>query len=677
MRQLGRALSRLPVATALLAGAALLAGSAVPSRAVASRLAAAEGSDDVALAVPRMSPFGDGGGVAWPRPLPPSEAARIRRVFSLQARGAIEVAARESGALDASSALGQAMLGVLQADRYLGRFSRPDVAELRAWLNRWPDLPDAAAIHALLLARLPRGAPPPAPPPAFAACRAGPPPASRSRRRCPRRPGRPSVGWRATRPRPRAGRRRAPPRRGRRAPPARPHLGPQRGLRVAPAGRGGAHPVHAEPGRGRLRPGRRGPARLLALARPRLRAGRPRRLRGRARGLAHEPRRARAADVRGGLAFAAHHPLAARRRRVLGRARAPAHRPAGHGDGFQLWLHRAAAERDTFYGLLAQRGARQRYLVRAPARSATGRVRARPWRRPTSMPWRPPTRACAPSRCCRSTSRPAPRPSCAGSGPAVVDRPDMARAVMLVADHAGLSDLAAQLADLLQVAGRPAARGDALPRAAPAPGRRLPRRSGAWSTRWPARNPISTQRGGLRGRRPRHDADHAGHRRFITRARAAPGMPRWRGCAGCCTTRRPTSTLGQRYVGYLAGLDGIDGDLIRLLASYNCGPAQFARWAPQVRDYGDPLLFIEAIPIDETRAYRAARADLHLALRRRLRLPAPTPRRARRRRLAALASALEATPAAAPASPTCGSRWRQPWRASTRPGRSCRSTSPC
>jgi soluble lytic murein transglycosylase len=61
--------------------------------------------------------------------------------------------------------------------------------------------------------------------------------------------------------------------------------------------------------------------------------------------------------------------------------------------------------------------------------------------------------------------------------------------------------------------------------------------------------------------------------------------------------------IGQRYVTYLARLDGIGNDLIRVLASYNCGPGSVARWSADIRDDGDPLLFIEAIPIAETRAF--------------------------------------------------------------------------
>ncbi len=61
--------------------------------------------------------------------------------------------------------------------------------------------------------------------------------------------------------------------------------------------------------------------------------------------------------------------------------------------------------------------------------------------------------------------------------------------------------------------------------------------------------------------------------------------------------------LGQRYVAYLAGHEAVNGNLVRLLAAYNAGPANFARFAAQIRDNGDPLLFIEAIPLDETRAH--------------------------------------------------------------------------
>ena len=82
--------------------------------------------------------------------------------------------------------------------------------------------------------------------------------------------------------------------------------------------------------------------------------------------------------------------------------------------------------------------------------------------------------------------------------------------------------------------------------------------------------------------------------------------------------------LGQRYVAYLAAQEGIRGDLIRILASYNSGPGSFARWAASVRDGGDPLLFIEAIPIPETRGYVQHALAYTWIYAARLGLPAPS-----------------------------------------------------
>lgn len=61
--------------------------------------------------------------------------------------------------------------------------------------------------------------------------------------------------------------------------------------------------------------------------------------------------------------------------------------------------------------------------------------------------------------------------------------------------------------------------------------------------------------------------------------------------------------VGQRYVHYLASSRNVRGDLIRLLAAYNNGPGNLARWLPAVRHRADPFLFIESIPVGETRAF--------------------------------------------------------------------------
>jgi soluble lytic murein transglycosylase len=94
-----------------------------------------------------------------PDPLDPSEAARIRRIFAWQEHGDIPDAAR--AAADIADSL---LAGHILADRYLGRFHRATPDELTSWLEHYPNLPDAPAIYALLMRRLPKGAAAPPPP---------------------------------------------------------------------------------------------------------------------------------------------------------------------------------------------------------------------------------------------------------------------------------------------------------------------------------------------------------------------------------------------------------------------------------------------------------------------------------------------------------------------------------
>lgn len=60
---------------------------------------------------------------------------------------------------------------------------------------------------------------------------------------------------------------------------------------------------------------------------------------------------------------------------------------------------------------------------------------------------------------------------------------------------------------------------------------------------------------------------------------------------------------GQRYLEKLSAMSATDGLLAKVIAAYNAGPAPVERWKYQVRDEGDPLLFIESVPYYETRAY--------------------------------------------------------------------------
>lgn len=62
-------------------------------------------------------------------------------------------------------------------------------------------------------------------------------------------------------------------------------------------------------------------------------------------------------------------------------------------------------------------------------------------------------------------------------------------------------------------------------------------------------------------------------------------------------------TLGQRYLQHLIGLEQLDGNLFWVVASYNAGPGNLGRWLKQVDYRDDPLLFIESIPSRETRNF--------------------------------------------------------------------------
>lgn len=62
--------------------------------------------------------------------------------------------------------------------------------------------------------------------------------------------------------------------------------------------------------------------------------------------------------------------------------------------------------------------------------------------------------------------------------------------------------------------------------------------------------------------------------------------------------------LGQRYIEKLLYQDHVDTELFSLIVAYNAGPGNLKRWKRELADMqDDPLLFIESIPMGETRAY--------------------------------------------------------------------------
>jgi soluble lytic murein transglycosylase len=68
---------------------------------------------------------------------------------------------------------------------------------------------------------------------------------------------------------------------------------------------------------------------------------------------------------------------------------------------------------------------------------------------------------------------------------------------------------------------------------------------------------------------------------------------------------RPEVNLafGQRHMQMLANSPGTQGLLPKVMAAYNAGLTPIGRWQYEIRDKGDPLLWIESVPYWETRGY--------------------------------------------------------------------------
>jgi len=62
-------------------------------------------------------------------------------------------------------------------------------------------------------------------------------------------------------------------------------------------------------------------------------------------------------------------------------------------------------------------------------------------------------------------------------------------------------------------------------------------------------------------------------------------------------------SVGQKYVQKMYSFVEPDGNLFHLVVAYNGGPGNLQKWLKEVEYRGDPLLFIESIPSRETRGY--------------------------------------------------------------------------
>lgn len=537
----------------LLVGVTMMVGAQVP--------AFGQRADQTAMSVPR--PTIRGGIAGFPQPVAPSDAARLRRIFDLQARGEMAAAAREADRLD-----DRRLIGHVLADRWQ-RGTAASVAELTAWLTSHADHPDAPAIHALLVRRAPRGTQLPAAPSVQALAddvqvvpEENDPPA--------RTVARNAALDRTVRDRARDG----------------DAAGALAAIaRARPAATYGAM-LRAEVAFALFQAGRDEEALAIATEAARNAPGTafPGFVAGLAAWSLGRPEVALAQFEAAARAEVASPATRAAAAFWTARAAVRARRP----QLYVPWLTQAAQEPRTFYGLLARRtlglpmGFAWEREVAGESEAAAVAETAGGWRALALLQIGQRDRAEAELRVL---------------WPRVQGNAGVMRAMLAVAATAGMTDLAAQLASLQQSAdGRPRdfARFP-LPRLEPQNGFRMdPALLYALARQESNFDPSAVSRAGARGLLQIMPATAS----YVT------GDASLRG-AGARRLHDPGFALevGQRYIHYLARHEQVGGDLIRLLAAYNNGPGNLARWQPSVRHRGDPLLFIESIPVGETRAF--------------------------------------------------------------------------
>ncbi len=559
------------------------------------------------MAVPRLAPTaGSDGIVTLPHPLESGTAARIRHIFALQRSGDIPAAVAETARLDDDT-----LLGDLLAARYLSPGARPAPSQLRSWLKTFSDLPDAPAIFQLLASVSPHGAIL-GPAPATAMLGTDSPAAPLPEEADPAGLAfaRNALLDQTVQARLGAG-----------------GAGAVSALRLVAATRH-IDPLYAAQLRTEIAlhlftaGGSDDQARAVAAAAFTASGGRiglASYVAGLAAWRAGQPdqalpafeaaSRARlaAAGLRAGAAFWA----------------ARTHLRAGDRAGYRSWLDRAAAAPHTFYGLLASR--------------ILGRTDGS-WDRPWGQPV-PPTEddlEAGPSRPTLSEidveavgATPAGRRAFAllqvgetaraeatlrRLWPTVQGDMALCRSIELVAEAAGLTALSSQLAAILQDRdGQPRDQARLpIPTLAPRRGFTVNPALVYALTRLESNFDPSAVSGagahGLMQLMPMTAGFVLGEpNRFAANARALQN-------AGL------NLELGQRYLTYLATQPDVQGDLIRLLASYNAGPGAVGRWKPD----GDPLLFIETLPSEGTRDY-VHRAFTYLwVYSQRLSVPSPS-----------------------------------------------------
>jgi soluble lytic murein transglycosylase-like protein len=600
MRGIGYTFSLLPSARAILAGAAIIAGaltSAAHGQAVSGSNGSQEPNTKTASATGHGYPdeaawasahFSHGGAVALPRPLRPSDAALARRAFAMQARGRMADAIRTTDQME-----DKLLLGPILADRYLGRFHRSTVGELTDWLSRYGNTADAAAVHALLASRLPRGVkPPPAPMMVSLDRDASPDPVPENQ----------DEPYHALN---------RDPALDRLVMTAAEHGATDRALRLVQSRRklavGYAAQLRAEVAQVAFTQNADSDALKIAqdLERDTPADKRPS-LGYYVAGLAAW-RMDRLDVARAAFSAGADAPITTPYLRSASafwaaRAAKRLHDAAGATD----WLRRAAAQPLTFYGFLARR------MLRLPTGIVpSGQLMSQA--DVDAIDATPQGKLAFGLLQIGQTDR--AEAELRLLWPQAQANRTFGRSLLMVASASGLIDFAAQMADLMQAADGVAY--DELrfpvPMLRPAGGFRVDPAMIYALTRLESNfdNTAVSPAGahGLMQIMPATAQYIMGEDRFDTLRLHEPAT---------------NLDIGQRYVMLLSHQDGVDGDLLRLLASYNWGPTNVQHWAGEVRDDGDPLLFMEAIPPAETRAFVPTALVYSWIYAARLHLPAPS-----------------------------------------------------
>ncbi|MFZ4408195.1 MAG: lytic transglycosylase domain-containing protein [Paracraurococcus sp.] len=519
--------------------------------------------------------------------LAPSDAARLRRVFDLQSRGELAAAAREADRLD-----DRRLLGHVLADRYLRPEASASVPEVQSWLAQYADHPDALRLHDLLGRLSPRGtalpAPPSPPEPLSPDAVLAPEDRAPAMAAILRNPGLD----RTVRDRALEGNAAA----------ALALIGRTKGMTPAYAGL-----LRADIAMGLFRAGQDEQA--LRIAAEAARAGEASGLAAFAAGLSawglgqYETalpffeRSARNDQAAPALRSAAAFWTA----RAAVRARKP--------QLYVAWMMQAAQEPRTFYGLVARRtlglgaGFAWEGELAGEAEAAAIAETAGGWRALALLQVGQPVRAEAELRQLWGQAR---------------RNPGLVRAMLVVASQANLTGLTAQLAAASQAEdGRPRdfARFP-LPRLMPQGGFRVdPALLYALALQESRFNAGAVSPAGARGLMQIMPATAS----YLARDPSLQGE-------GAQRLHDPAYSLelGQRYIHYLARHEGVEGNLIRLLAAYNAGPGNLMKWLPAHGHRDDPFLFVEAIPFDETRGFVQQVLTYSWIYASRLGLPAPS-----------------------------------------------------